>query len=295
LDFEKRSTGARDCVGSQAASSFVCGHSTFSFLKSSQEELNHKQYHTMMHRSTTMTTTALICICLLPLVVHSLAVQNGTPPSPPKDRVAWDGLRFLQQSSKFIAWPSLLPRPQKGSNTLSPGDVIWTAGSKENAFTMAPLDDVVMGGASASTFDATTGLWTATVTDANSGGFVGLRNTPALAYDATNSRGLTWEVRLVGKTARPVKFVLRDSTDFNGITHTYQTMLKPGRNTVQIPFDRLVPAKFANILNDGVCSFTKNQLAGVQITYSKFEYDGKLSRGFATGEFQLQLLSLKAY
>jgi Complex I intermediate-associated protein 30 (CIA30) len=269
-----------------------------------QEEINHKQYNTIMHRYllTTMTmrtTTALICICLLPLVVQSFAVQNGTPPSSPvkKDRVAWDGLRFLQQSSKFIAWPSLLARqPNKGSNVLSPGEVIWTVGSNENTFTMAPLDDVVMGGASASTFDATTGMWSATVTDANNGGFVGLRNTPALAYDATACRGLTWDVRLVGTTAaRPVKFVLRDSTDFNGVTHTYQTMLKPGRNTVQIPFDRLVPAKFANVLNDGKCSFTKNQLAGVQITYSKFEFNGKLSRGFVTGDWQLQLMSLRAY
>jgi Complex I intermediate-associated protein 30 (CIA30) len=261
------------------------------------------KYNTIMHRylltttMTTRTTAALICICLLPLVVQSFAVQNGTPPSPPKDRVAWDGLRFLQQSSKFIAWPSLLARqPKKGSNVLSPGDVIWTVGSNDNTFTMAPLDDVVMGGASASTFDATTGMWSATVTDANNGGFVGLRNTPALVYDATACRGLTWDVRLVGTTAeRPVKFVLRDSTDFNGVTHTYQTMLKPGRNTVQIPFDRLVPAKFANVLNDGKCSFTKNQLAGVQITYSKFEFNGKLSRGFVTGDWQLQLMSLRAY
>jgi hypothetical protein len=237
-----------------------------------------------------------------PSSVWSLAAPAPAPTksktTTAPDRVAWDGLRFLQQSSKFVAVPSWLSG-SGGKNDvvpLSPGDVLWTAAdTKQNSFTMAPLDDVVMGGASMGTFDTVTGTWSATVTDANNGGFVGLRSTPIVRYDATKCRGLSWQVRLEGKVARPVKFVLRDSIDFNGITHTFIATLKPGKNTVNVPFDRLVPAKFAQILNDGKPCFASASLSGVQITYSKFEYDGKLSKGFSTGDFRLQLLSLKAY
>lgn len=226
-----------------------------------------------------MISCKALLVYALPVLAHSLAAE----------RVAWDGLRFLQQSSKFVKLPF---RSVSKTGEINPGDMLWTPGS-DASFTMAPLDDVVMGGASASTFDQTSGTWSAQVTDANNGGFVGIRNTPSIAFNAETCRGLQWDIRLDGKIPRNMKFILRDSDDFNGITWTYIANLKPGRNTVKIPFQNLIAAKFANIIPDQ--TFDVRRLSGVQITYSKFEFNGKLSPGFTPGDLRLQLLSLKAY
>ena len=61
---------------------------------------------------------------------------------------------------------------------VSVGETLWTPSSSENFFRFSPLDDVVMGGASSSTIDNNTGIWKGTVTDANNGGFVGVRSVP---------------------------------------------------------------------------------------------------------------------
>jgi hypothetical protein len=85
-------------------------------------------------------------------------------------------LRFVQQSSKFVQFPFL-----GRSTTRNVQTVRKKSGSTSSStFTMALLDDVVRGGASASTFDDTTGTWSGMVTDANNGGFIGIRSTPAL-------------------------------------------------------------------------------------------------------------------
>jgi hypothetical protein len=152
-----------------------------------------------------------------------------------------------------------------------------------------------MGGASASTFDTSSGIWSGTVTDANSGGFIGLRSSPSLAWNMRTCKGLEWKVKLNSpvKQVRRFKFVLRDSTDFNGITWTTSVDLKPGVNTVRIDFAKQVPALFARTVT---CkTFQKETVAGVQIAYSKFEYDGALNPKFTLGNIELQLLELRAY
>lgn len=212
------------------------------------------------------------------------------------ERKPWELFRFLQQSSKFVQPPPLIGR-RRSTTIVQPGDTLWQAGSPagSDSFTMAPLDDVVMGGASASQFDDATGIWSGTVTTANSGGFVGLRSTPAgLALDCRACRGLQWRVKNPSNRKIRFKFVLRDSTDFNGITWTTSVDVKPGVSTVKIPFDKQVPALFARVISDAT-PFDKSSVQAVQVAYSKFEYDGGLNPTFATGPVKLQLLELSSF
>jgi hypothetical protein len=208
------------------------------------------------------------------------------------ERKPWEFFRFLRQSSKFVSPPFVGGR--KEQKTIQPCQTLWQASDSNSVFTMAPLDDVVMGGASASTFDSNTGTWTGTVTDANNGGFVGIRSTPSFVWDCSRGcKGLEWKIKSNMSGTKRFKFVLRDSTDFNGITWSTSVDVKPGIQTIRIPFDRQIPAKFARRVPDQ--TFRKDNVVGVQIAYSKFEYDGGLNPKFSLGPVSLQLLELRAY
>jgi len=179
------------------------------------------------------------------------------------------------------------------SSKISPGDTLWEAGVKSNPFTFGPLDDVVMGGASSSTFDEATGLWKGTVTTANNGGFIGIRSTPFKNnLDLSQCKGV--EIEIIAPKGQRIKGMLRDNTEFNGPTWcTTFNVSKNGVMKVRLPFDKLIATKFARTMEGEV--FQKNNVAGVQLVYSKFEYDGKLNPTFAVGDFSLQLVSVKAY
>lgn len=223
----------------------------------------------------------------------SLLSSNGDGSSSSNIRQPWDVLRFLRQSSRFV---SLLPqRPKSSSGPVSPGKILWKAGSPDNDFTFGPLDDVVMGGASDSTFNAATGKWKGTVTDANNGGFVGIRSTPTIEYDLTPCRGIEWVIRATNKMR--LKVVVRDSTEFNGIgwRSSQETISTTGRmGVVRIPFDKQVPTRFAKIVPQPE-AFNKAGIKSFQLVYSKFEYDGALNPNFQVGDFEIQLLELRTY
>ncbi|KAL7471404.1 hypothetical protein ACHAXS_011704 [Conticribra weissflogii] len=200
------------------------------------------------------------------------------------------------------------------------GETIWSpssTSSTKSIFQFAPLDDVVMGGASSSTIDNNTGMWTGTVTDANNGGFVGIRSTPfsnGLSLDMSDCKGV--ELRLRLGNGKRFKFVVRDSTEFNGVCWTTSfdatvnggvgnglTKLFDGSRkidngddfksiTVRVPFEKQIPTIFAKTVPGKV--FDVKNVVGFQLAYSKFEYDGKLNENFELGEFSLQLLELKA-
>ena len=86
------------------------------------------------------------------------AASNAKSSGSTKKREKWDAFRFISQSSKFITMPKPpLPFITKRPTKVSPGDLIWSSDSNANVnrdlkFTFAPLDDVVMGGVSSSTF-----------------------------------------------------------------------------------------------------------------------------------------------
>ena len=149
-----------------------------------------------------------------------------------------------------------------------------------------------MGGASSSTVDNNTGTWTGTVTDANNGGFVGIRSTPfesGLSLDMSGCRGV--ELRLRRGGGQRFKFIVRDSTDFNGVCWTTEFDAKG--TVIRIPFSKQIPTVFAKTVTGK--SFDDNSVVGFQVTYSKFEYDGKLNQNFQLGDFALQLLELKSF
>lgn len=165
-----------------------------------------------------------------------------------------------------------------------------------------------MGGASSSTFDNVSGTWTGQVTDANNGGFIGIRSFPACQWDMSACQGIEFKLR-GGKLGKRFKVVIRDSTDFNGVCWTTSVDIGGGlpklfRNamnqdggetttTVRIPFDKQIPTIFAKTVPGK--SFQKDSVMGVQLAYSKFEYDGDLNPKFEVGDVELQILEIKAY
>lgn len=246
--------------------------------------------------------------------------------SRPK-REKWDFFRFLSQSSKFVTLPKPPLIPQRSVQVL-PGDVLWQSATnaKEQAtspvvprFTFAPLDDVVMGGVSSSSFSPIDGTWKGIVSDSNSGGFVGIRSTPfSNAIDMSKCKGV--EMTLRGSKDKIFKAVIRDSTDFNGICWTttfgrgdsnnkdWMAMIakqtnfgqenvgkaeKGGIYKVKISFDDLIPTIFARTVPGQ--KLNPSTIQGFQIAYSKFLFDGELNPKFQLGDFQLDLLEIRAY
>jgi len=218
---------------------------------------------------------------------------------PSIEKAPWDALRFLSQSSKFINLPNPFAATISKKRVL-PGDIIWSAGSKDNTFLFASLDDVVMGGASASTFDNQTGMWKGTVTTANNGGFVGIRSTSfKRTLDMSACKG--FQVKVRGGQGRRFKGTVRDSTDFNGVcwsasfdtvkASTFGSVFPDRTQSIEVLFEKQIPTIFAKKIPGQV--FNSDKVQGIQFAYSKFEYDGKLNPNFSTGDFSIQIIELK--
>eukprot|EP00521_Asterionellopsis_glacialis_P007435 CAMPEP_0195290200 /NCGR_PEP_ID=MMETSP0707-20130614/6162_1 /TAXON_ID=33640 /ORGANISM="Asterionellopsis glacialis, Strain CCMP134" /LENGTH=274 /DNA_ID=CAMNT_0040350295 /DNA_START=81 /DNA_END=905 /DNA_ORIENTATION=+ len=232
----------------------------------------------------------------------SLSASSSSSETP--DRQPWDAFRFVRQSSKFVNFPPFLGKNQNRV-VVQPGDILWTPSSSSSSFGLAPLDDVVMGGASSSTFDNNTGMWKGTVTDANNGGFIGIRSTPSCEWDMKSCQGIQLKLKLLKTNSETTaqqqqrkqrfKFVVRDSTDFNGIcwTTSIDVPTKKGMTTVKVPFQKQVPTLFAKTVPDQ--TFQSSNVVGLQFAYSKFEYDGDLNPNFTVGDMHLQILEMSAY
>jgi len=215
----------------------------------------------------------------------------------------WNPFRFANQSSKFVPAP-FQPKPPK--RDVKPGNVLWKPGQRDEAsknefaFQFAPLDDVVMGGASSSNFDDATGTWRGAVTDANNGGFVGIRNTPNFDWDLTKCGGI--ELYLKNRSGKPCRFKLglRDTTDFNGFVWSESFDVDGGSGggatRVRVPLRKLKPTKFARVFaDDSIEPLRTDSVVGIQLVYSKFEYDGNLNPKFEVGDVDLQILEIRAY
>jgi hypothetical protein len=208
----------------------------------------------------------------------------------------FEPLRFLQQSSRFVQFPGSSSSAKR--IVLAPGDVLYRSDqtSSSNELDFAPLDDIVMGGASQSNF--ADGKWKGTVTDANNGGFIGIRSRPnGKVYDLTACKGLQVTARLVrspkNKRLR-FKFATRDTTDFNGITWATSVDAVVGKPTIwKVPIRNQKPTRFARTVPNEY--FASDILVGVQFVYSKFEYDGDLNPFFALGDMELEIDEVKVY
>jgi len=224
---------------------------------------------------------------------------SSTSPGPsPQKREPWDFIRFVKQSSKFVS----LPKPPTKPSTIKPGDTLFSP--LTSSFSWGPLDDVVMGGVSSSTFNNKSGQWNGYVTDKNSGGFIGIRTTPFnKALDMSLCKGVEFTLKNVGD--KKLKAVVRDSTDFNGICWTdiigsngnaLSGILKKSKDNevkLRVPFEGLVPTIFARTVPDQ--ELKKDNIVAFQLVYSKFFYDGDLNPDFTVGAFSLDLVEVKAY
>lgn len=203
------------------------------------------------------------------------------------ERQAWNPFRFIAQSSKFIP----IPFSENTEKTVQPGDLLWIPSSSSNSLKFGPLDDVVMGGVSSSSFDDSTGIWDGTVTDANNGGFIGIRSYPNVSCNISRCRGL--QIKFKSPYDCRIKIGLRDTKDFNGVVWNASINVNNAQ-VVRVPFSALIPNKFANrIVSD--MEFNQSNVVGIQFVYSKFEYDGDLNPKFRVGGFRLQILEIRAF
>ena len=63
---------------------------------------------------------------------------------------------------------------------------------------------------------------------------------------------------------------------------------------VKLPFNKLKPTKFAKVVSD-LGTFDKSRLTALQLSLSKFEYDGGFNPTFKDGPFSLTLEEVKTY
>lgn len=157
------------------------------------------------------------------------------------------------------------------------------------------LDDVVMGGVSASAMQQTdyAALFTGNVSTANSGGFASVRSRnlePAI--DLFGYEGI--QLRVKGDGQR-YKFLMRSDDKWDSIAYSHSFDTEAGAwIDVQIPFSTLIPAFRAKTLTDAA-PLNARHICSLQLMLSKFEYDGNLNPHFTPGSFALELQCISAY
>jgi uncharacterized protein YbjT (DUF2867 family) len=157
------------------------------------------------------------------------------------------------------------------------------------------LDDVVMGGVSASNivFVENAAFFTGNVSTANSGGFASVRTKNFdPAFNLSGYQGV--ELRVKGDGQR-YKLFLRTDSKWDGLGYSYS--FDTEANTwidVRIPFADLIPVFRAKVVKDAP-PIDVSRVSSLQLMLSKFEYDGALNPHFSAGAFTLQVESIKAY
>ena len=178
---------------------------------------------------------------------------------------------------------------------VGPGSVIWSSTISTGVKWYA-LDDVVMGGKSktnlppGSKFD---GHWTGVVSTANNGGFAGIRTELFMPPKNASSCG-GYSLTLTGDGQR-YKFVTHDTPAWDGIAWSSPFNTTAGEQIiVKVPFSELIPTLRANTVKIFE-PFNTECICDVQLTLSKFEYDGVLNPSFKAGPFHLMLKQISFY
>ncbi|WP_017651686.1 CIA30 family protein [Fortiea contorta] len=171
----------------------------------------------------------------------------------------------------------------------------FTQPSTELKNVWGALDDVVMGGVSASNiiFVENTALFTGNVSTDNSGGFASVRTKNfEPPFDLSGCEGV--ELRVKGDGQR-YKLFLRTDAKWDGLGYSYSfdTVANTWIN-IRIPFANLIPVFRAKVVKDAP-SIDTQKVCSWQLMLSKFEYDGALNPHFSPGGFTLQVESIKGY
>jgi len=225
-----------------------------------------------------------------------LRAQGGpeVPPTP-----SWDFGRFVKQAGYFnyLQPPSpvkVISRLVGGTSgqVVKAGQMIYSPQSNPLNVQWGPLDDVIMGGRSASSFDASTGAWTGNVI-VESGGFVGIRTRNLDPPLQMRCSGIRLKVRGQGQR---LKFILRDDDKFNGVAWSYSFDTKPrgGLTDVRVSFSDFVPTLFARIVTP-LPTLNLESITTFQFAYSRFEYEGDLNPKFQAGDFRLDVESIETF
>ncbi|YAF96785.1 MAG: CIA30 family protein [Nodularia sp. CChRGM 3473] len=171
----------------------------------------------------------------------------------------------------------------------------FTNPSAELKFVWGAVDDVVMGGVSASNMQLVenAAVFAGNVSTANSGGFASVRTKNFdPPFNLSGYAGV--ELRVKGDGQR-YKLFLRTDTKWDGVGYSYSfdTVADTWMN-IRIPFSELIPVFRAKVVTD--CPpIDVSRISSFQLMLSKFEYDGALNPKFTPGGFALQVESIKAY
>lgn len=214
----------------------------------------------------------------------------------------WDAGRFVQTLAYFeviplVSWLQKMFQGDTPAQPLNPSsDMLFDFSNPSGTINLwGPLDDVVMGGVSASSFQQVdrAALFTGNVSTENSGGFASVRTRNfEPAVNLSGCEGI--ELRVKGDGNR-YKFIARDDEKWDSIAYTYSfDTIADEWITLNIPFAELVPAFRAKTLKDA-SSIAVEHLRSLQLMLSKFEYDGALNPKFTPGTFHLYVATIKAY
>jgi len=190
----------------------------------------------------------------------------------------------------FNAPPPPQP-PQPQANILFD----FTQPNEALAQTWGALDDVVMGGVSASSFRLQDGTaqFSGNVSTANSGGFASVRSRnfePAL--DLSRYSGITLQIKGDGQR---YKLLLRDETQWDSVAYAYSFDTTASEwMTIRIPFTQMVPV-FRAKTQPNSRPLNTAQIRSIQLMLSKFEYDGALNPNFEPGEFRMDVQAIGVY
>ncbi|MEM6713441.1 MAG: CIA30 family protein [Cyanobacteria bacterium P01_C01_bin.147] len=157
------------------------------------------------------------------------------------------------------------------------------------------VDDVVMGGVSASGMSLLSGFarFSGTVSTANSGGFASVRTRNF--EPPFNLQG--WQgVRLVLRgDGQRYKVILRNSNSWDSRAYCYSVDTEPAQwRVVDIPFAAFI-ATFRAKTQPTAPQLDPTSICSFQLMLSKFEYDGDKNPHFHPGSFALDVRSLSGY
>ncbi|XP_047972293.1 protein HIGH CHLOROPHYLL FLUORESCENCE PHENOTYPE 173, chloroplastic [Salvia hispanica] len=244
-------------------------------------------------------------------VINAVSVIVGPKEGDTPDRAKYSqGIKFFEPEIKgdspemveFIGMKNLISAV-KESVGLRSGKLVF--GFEDNVSRELPwgaLDDVVMGGVSASGFEidpsggengGPAGIFRGFVSTANNGGFASIRTKNfSIPEDLSAYDGL--ELRIKGD-GRRYKFMLRTNRDWDTVAYTtgFDTV-KDQWQSVRLPFSSLRPIFRARTVSDAQ-PFNPSEIISFQLMFSKFEYDGKLNPTFVEGPFQLPISTIRAY
>jgi hypothetical protein len=156
------------------------------------------------------------------------------------------------------------------------------------------LDDVVMGGVSASQGQWNDGLvFTGNVSTANSGGFASIRTrniNPPL--NLAQWQGTVLQAEGDGQR---YKWILRDGEGWDSPAYCYSFDTTTGHpQAVRVPFLDMVATFRARTIPEA-SPLNPASIYSMQVMLSKFEYDGNLNPAFQPGSFKLTLHSIGVY